>query len=86
MINMGAAHQHRSYQRAHLTTRMRATHPALQPHRPIHHIFQPQTTYQRPGRQQPGVGHQRFIVENHLIPVDIVQYSTHRKCLLTPGQ
>ena len=86
MINMGSAQQHRSYHRAHLTTRMRATHPAAQPHRPIHHILQPQTVNQRPGRQQPGVGYQPLIVENHLIPVDVLQYSTHRKCLQTPSQ
>ena len=77
MINMGSAHQHRSYQRAHLTTRMRATHPAAQPHRPIHHILQPQTVHQRPGRQQPGVGYQPSSSENHLIPVDVLQYLTH---------
>ena len=86
MINMGGAQQHRSYHRAHLTTRMRATHPAAQPHRPIHQPFQTQPHYQRPGRQQPSVGHQPLIIENHLIPVDILQYSTHRKCLLTPSQ
>ena len=86
MVNMRGAHQHRSYQRAYLTTRMRATHPAAQPHRPIHQTFQTQTVHQRPGRQQPSVGHQPLIIENRLIPVDILQYSTHRKCLQTPSQ
>ena len=38
-----------------------------------------------PGRQQPSVGHQPLIIENRLIPVDILQYSTHRKCLQTPA-
>ena len=56
MINMGGAQQHRSYHRQHLTTRVRSTHPAAQPHRPIHQPFQTQPHYQRPGRQQPSVG------------------------------
>ena len=46
MINMGGAQQHRSYHRAHLTTRVRSTHPAAQPHRPIHQPFQTQPHYQ----------------------------------------
>ncbi len=53
MVNMGAAHQHRSYHRAHLRTRVRSTLPATQAHRPIHQIFQTQPVHQRPGYQRP---------------------------------
>ena len=50
MVDMGTTHQHRGHQRQHLTTRVRATHPTPQPHRPIHQILQPQTINQRPRR------------------------------------
>ena len=86
MVDMGTAHQHRRHQRQNLTTRVRSTHPAPQAHRPIHQIFQPQPIHQRPRHQQTRVGYQPLIIENHPIPVDIVRYSTHRKCLQTPGQ
>ena len=86
MVDMGTTHQHRRHQRQNLTTRVRSTHPAPQPNRPIHQILQPQPINQRPRHQQPRVGYQRFIVENHLKTVDTLRYSTHRKCLQTPGQ
>ena len=86
MVDMGTAHQHRRHQRQNLTTRIRSTHPTPQAHRPIHQIFQPQPIHQRPRHQQTRVGYQPLIIENHPIPVDIVRYSTHRKCLQTPGQ
>ena len=86
MVDMGTTHQHRRHHRQHLTTRVRSTHPAPHPHRPIHQILQTQPINQRPRHQQTRVGYQPLIIENHPIPVDIVRYSTHRKCLQTPGQ
>ena len=86
MVDMGGARQHRGHQRQHFATRVRSAHPAPQPDHPIHQIFQPQAVHQCPRRQQTRVGHQRLVVENHPVPVQIVRYSTHRKCLQTPGQ
>ena len=86
MIDMGTTRQHCRHHRQHLTTRIRSTHPTPQPHHPIYQILQPQPIHQRPRHQQTRVGYQPLIVENHPIPVDIVRYSTHRKCLQTPGQ
>ena len=86
MVDMGTTRQNRGHQRQHLTTRVRSTHPAPQPHHLIHQILQPQPIHQRPRHQQPGVGYQPLIIENHPIPVKIVRYSTHRKCLQTLDQ
>ena len=52
----------------------------------IHQTLQPQPIHQRPRHQQTRVGYQPLIIENHPIPVDIVRYSTHRKCLQTLDQ
>ncbi len=86
MINMRTPHQHRRNQRQCLPTRIRATNPTPQPHRLIHQLFQPQPVHQRPSRQQPRVSHQTLIVENHPQPINVLRYSTHRKCLPTLSQ
>ena len=86
MIDMRTPHQHRGHQRQHLTTRPRATHPATQTNHVVHQLFQPQAAHQRRRRQQTPISHQPLIVENHPVTVNIVRYSTHRKCLPTLDQ
>ena len=86
MVDMRTTRHHRRHQRQHLTTRVRSTHPTPQAHHPIHQILQPQAVHQRPSHQQTRVGHQRIIIENHPIPINILRYSTHRKCLQTLSQ
>ena len=69
-----------------LPTRIRATNPTPQTHRLVHQPFQPQPIHQHPSRQQPRISHQPLIVENHLQPINVLRYSTHRKCLPTLSQ
>ena len=86
MVDVGTTRQNRGDQRQDLTTRVRATHPALQSNRAIHQTLQPQPVHQRPRHQQTRVGYQPLIIENHPIPVKTLRYSTHRKCLPTLDQ
>ena len=83
MINMGGAHQHRSYQRAHLTTPVRATHPATPtapsdpPHLPTPNdpsASRPPTTQRRPPtphhRKPPHTGRYSAILHSQEVPPD----------------
>ena len=51
--------------------------------RPIDERLQPEAIHHRARQQQPGVGHQRPVVEHRLDLVDPARYTAHRKCLLT---
>ncbi len=81
VIDMGGAHQHRRHQRRHLAPRRRRRHAAPQAHRRVHHRHHTQPPQQRRRRQQTRISHQRLVIEDHLEPVNLARYSTHRKCL-----
>ena len=86
MVDVRAARQHRRYQRQHFTTRPCPTRPVPQTQSLVHQCLQTETVYQSRSYQQTTVGHQRLVVENHPNPVNVLRYSTHRKCLLVVGR
>ena len=82
VIDMGGTHQHRRHQRRHLPPRRRPASPAPQTHRRVYQRHQTQPSHQRRRRHQARIGDQRLIIEDHPEPINVVRYSTHRKCLL----
>ena len=83
VIDVRPASEDRRHQREHLAARQRTTDPARQPHRLIDQLLQTQAHHHSRRHDQPGVRHQRLVVEGHLESVDRARYSTHWKCL--PG-
>ena len=77
VADVAAARDDRMHHRQDLAARAEAAHPAGQADRGVDQRLEIETGGHRGGQHQPGVRHQRLVVEVHPHAVQTVRYSTH---------
>ena len=65
MIDVTAADEDGGDQGEHLASGHRSADPAMQPDHLVHQGLQSEAHHERGRHEQPGVGHQRRLVEGH---------------------
>ena len=79
VIDVGSSGQDRGHQRQHLATRTGPADPVDESNPLVHEGLETEPDHQRGRHDQPGVGHQRRVIEGHRHAVDRARYSTSPK-------
>ncbi len=77
VVDVAGAGHHGVDKGHHLAARACSAHPPGQLHLGVHQALQLESDGHRGDQQQPGVGHQVWLVEVHPDAVDGMRYSTH---------